>query len=79
MSESIDAAIRGCSMLRQAERLLASAGFYNEAADVRRARESAEACTESSVRDLRPSTGEYSPKTIGQLVSDELRDKEPRP
>lgn len=70
MSEAVEAAVRGCKMLREAERLLAYAGFYKQACEVRDARESAEDCTVESVEDLRPLARDYTPKTIGKLVEE---------
>lgn len=64
-TQAIDAAINAVWQLRSAERLLASSGFYSEAASVREQRERVERCSVSSVEELSPDHGNYSPRTIG--------------
>ncbi len=71
MNDAVKAASNAVLQLRSAERLLASAGFYSEAAEVRVQRERVEKCSESSVEDLRPDHGDYSPRTVGK-TADEL-------
>jgi 4-aminobutyrate aminotransferase-like enzyme len=78
-NEAVEAAVRACQMLRQAERLLAAAGFYKTASDVRASREDTEDCTTESVRKLRPSVKDYSPQTIGNLVSEREASPAERP
>ena len=71
MHDAVKAASNAVLQLRSAERLLASAGFYSEAAEVRTQRERVERCSESSVEDMRPDHGDYSPRTVGK-VADEI-------
>lgn len=64
-----DATIRACKKIRMCERLLASAGFYEQAGRIRDQREEVERCSVESVRSLRPQDAKaYQPKTIGQEV-----------
>ena len=76
MNDHITAAIDACRKVRQAERLFASTGFYDVANGLREWREKAERCTESSIAALRPSEGEYTPRTLAQLVEKANGEKE---
>ncbi len=74
MSESAsasEAAARAVVLLRQAERLAASAGFYGETENIRKERQRIERCSVQSVDDLAPDHGDYSPRTIGKLADDQ--------
>lgn len=70
MSESphVKSAVRACRLLKTSEGLLARCGFYATAATVRDQRESVEECTVESVSNGRPKTGDYKPRTVGDLV-----------
>jgi hypothetical protein len=67
-----NAAVEACVQLRSAERLLASCGCYSQAAEIRKQRESVEDCSVTSIDDLRPDCGNYSPQTIGKIVSERM-------
>lgn len=65
------AAVMAVKHMRSCERLLASSGFYEQAADIRKSREQVERCSVTSVDGLRPDHGDYSPATIGKLADKE--------
>lgn len=70
-SDAVKAAINAVWQLRSAERLLASCGFYAEASEIRTQRMRVEKCSVTSVEELNPDHGDYSPKTIGKQADEQ--------
>lgn len=75
MHDAVKAASNAVLQLRSAERLLASAGFYSEASEIRKQRQQVEKCSVSSVEELTPDHGDYAPRCIGN-VADEIGEQE---
>ena len=64
-------AAEACQKCKEAERLLAQVGAYEQAAKVRDARESLEECTVESIANLRPKeAGNYQPETLAKRMDE---------
>jgi hypothetical protein len=69
--DAVKAATQAVWKLRSAERLLASSGFYAEADAIRKERQRVERCSATSVEELNPDHGDYSPATIGKIADEQ--------